>query len=139
MGATVVLACRSFEATREALGRIRKESGNNDVHYMHLDLASLASVRTFAAEVRLLLLPSSLFSLSSTTLSLSSPSQVAAAYPSIHTLVCNAGVWSPMELHASTQDGLEVGHGCCSSCTTSTCTISTCHLHLPLLHLLSTG
>ena len=29
----------------------REESGNNDVHYMHLDLASLQSVREFAGEV----------------------------------------------------------------------------------------
>merc|ERR1712130_380867 len=29
----------------------REESGNNDVHYMHLDLASLQSVREFAEEV----------------------------------------------------------------------------------------
>ena len=31
--------------------RPREESGNNDVHYIHLDLASLQSVREFAGEV----------------------------------------------------------------------------------------
>jgi len=85
-GATLVLACRSFERTRPAVKQIREESGNNDVHYMHLDLASLQSVREFAGEVR-------------------------AKYPAIHTLVCNAGVWVPMDKQAKTEDGFEVHAG----------------------------
>lgn len=85
-GATVVLACRSFERTRETLKAVRAETGNNDVHYMHLDLASLDSVRSFAQEV-------------------------CTAYPKIHALVCNAGVWVPMELGSKTQDGFEVHAG----------------------------
>ena len=31
-----------------------------------------------------------------------------AKYPAIHTLVCNAGVWVPMDKHAKTEDGFEV-------------------------------
>ena len=84
-GATLVLACRSFERTRETIKEIRTETGNNDVHYMHLDLASLVSVRAFVEEV-------------------------LAAHPAVHTLVCNAGVWVPMEDKAKTQEGFEVGN-----------------------------
>merc|ERR1712013_180944 len=65
---------------------IREASGNNDVHYMHLDLASLQSVREFAEEVQ-------------------------SKYPAIHTLVCNAGVWMPMDKQAKTEDGFEVHAG----------------------------
>jgi NAD(P)-dependent dehydrogenase (short-subunit alcohol dehydrogenase family) len=48
-GAQVVLACRSASKTEEALGRIRRESPDAAVTGMDLDLASLASVRAFAA------------------------------------------------------------------------------------------
>lgn len=85
-GATVVLACRNFENTRETIKSIRARTGNNDVHYLHLDLGSLQSVRVFAEEV-------------------------LAAYSVVHTLVCNAGVWCPMEQGNTTKDGFEVHAG----------------------------
>jgi light-dependent protochlorophyllide reductase len=85
-GATVILACRSFENTKDILKDIRVSTGNNDVHYMHLDLANLESVREFSAEV-------------------------AAKYPVIYALVCNAGVWSPMDKHMKTSDGFEIHAG----------------------------
>ncbi|XP_078392423.1 dehydrogenase/reductase SDR family member 13-like [Cetorhinus maximus] len=47
-GARVVLACRSKERAEAAVFDIRKKSGNNQVIFMHLDLASLKSVRAFA-------------------------------------------------------------------------------------------
>ncbi|XP_072909536.1 dehydrogenase/reductase SDR family member 13-like [Hemitrygon akajei] len=47
-GARVILACRSKERAEPAVFDIRKKSGNNQVIYMHLDLASLKSVRAFA-------------------------------------------------------------------------------------------
>ncbi|XP_072099113.1 dehydrogenase/reductase SDR family member 13-like isoform X2 [Mobula birostris] len=47
-GARVILACRSKERAESAIFDIRKKSGNNQVIYMHLDLASLKSVRAFA-------------------------------------------------------------------------------------------
>ena len=81
-GATVILACRSWENTKDTLQMIRTKSGNYDVHYLHLDLGSLESVRQFAEDVQ-------------------------AKYPEIHTLVCNAGVWFPMEQKAKTSDGFE--------------------------------
>ncbi|XP_008064873.1 dehydrogenase/reductase SDR family member 13 [Carlito syrichta] len=48
-GARVVLACRSRERGEAAAFDLRQESGNNEVIFMALDLASLASVRAFAA------------------------------------------------------------------------------------------
>ncbi|XP_062855839.1 dehydrogenase/reductase (SDR family) member 13 like 1 [Trichomycterus rosablanca] len=47
-GATVILACRSKQRGEEAARIIRTESGNDKVVFMHLDLASLRSVRAFA-------------------------------------------------------------------------------------------
>ncbi|KAF7652762.1 hypothetical protein LDENG_00092310, partial [Lucifuga dentata] len=47
-GARVILACRSKEKAEAAAFDIRRESGNNEVVFMHLDLASLKSVRNFA-------------------------------------------------------------------------------------------
>jgi len=85
-GATVILACRSFDNTKDILKDIRVSTGNNDVHYMHLDLANLESVREFSVEV-------------------------AAKYPVIYALVCNAGVWLPMDKHMKTSDGFEIHAG----------------------------
>ncbi|XP_069022627.1 dehydrogenase/reductase SDR family member 13-like isoform X1 [Embiotoca jacksoni] len=48
-GARVILACRNKERAEAAVYDIRRESGNNQVVFMQLDLASLKSVRSFAA------------------------------------------------------------------------------------------
>jgi len=87
-GARLVLACRSWENTKQALELMRTKSGNNDVHYMHLDLASLKSVREFAAEFL-----------------------EKYGEGSLDTLVCNAGVWVPMDEGMKTEDGFEVHAG----------------------------
>ncbi|XP_035288518.1 dehydrogenase/reductase SDR family member 13-like [Anguilla anguilla] len=47
-GARVILACRSQERAEAAVRDIKRESGNAEVVYMQLDLASLQSVRSFA-------------------------------------------------------------------------------------------
>ncbi|KAF4086238.1 hypothetical protein AMELA_G00103960 [Ameiurus melas] len=47
-GARVILACRNKEKAEAAVYDIRRESGNAAVLFMHLDLASLKSVRDFA-------------------------------------------------------------------------------------------
>ncbi|KAI1893390.1 hypothetical protein AGOR_G00123240 [Albula goreensis] len=47
-GARVILACRSKQRAEAAVNDIRRESGNNEVVYMQLDLASLKSVCSFA-------------------------------------------------------------------------------------------
>jgi len=85
-GATVILACRSFDNTKDTLKNIRESTGNNDVHYMHLDLANLDCVREFAVAV-------------------------SEKYPIIYALVCNAGVWVPMDKHMKTSDGFEIHAG----------------------------
>ncbi|NWY44243.1 DHR13 reductase, partial [Sylvia atricapilla] len=48
-GARVILATRSARRGEAAASRIRRETGNNQVQFMHLDLASLRSVRAFAS------------------------------------------------------------------------------------------
>ncbi|XP_054857821.1 dehydrogenase/reductase SDR family member 13-like [Eublepharis macularius] len=47
-GARVILACRNKEQAESAVYDIRRESGNNEVLFMSLDLANLNSVRSFA-------------------------------------------------------------------------------------------
>jgi len=105
---TVVLACRDVAKAEEAARRIVKSVGGGTagraggrsstpqnvalVHVeqsldcMEVDLASLESVRTFA-------------------------SKLTAKYPSIYALVCNAGVWVPMEEERKTGDGYEIHFG----------------------------
>lgn len=46
-GARVILACRNKERAEAAVYDIRQDSGNNQVRFMPLDLASLQSVRDF--------------------------------------------------------------------------------------------
>ena len=43
--------------------------------------------------------------------------QVQSKYPAIHTLVCNAGVWMPMDKQAKTEDGFEVNKQVCMECS----------------------
>ena len=99
---TVVLACRDVAKAEEAAKRIVKSIGGGtgtrtgsrpqnvlveeSMDCMEVDLASLESVRTFA-------------------------SRLTAKYPSIYALVCNAGVWVPMEEERKTRDGYEIHFG----------------------------
>jgi len=50
-GARVVLACRSPAKTEPVIAAIREQTGNRDVEFLALDLASLAQVRGAAAEL----------------------------------------------------------------------------------------
>ncbi|XP_026196171.1 dehydrogenase/reductase SDR family member 13-like [Anabas testudineus] len=47
-GARVILACRNRDKAQVAINDIEQDTGSTDVVYMHLDLASLKSVRSFA-------------------------------------------------------------------------------------------
>ena len=85
-GATVVVASRSEESSLETVSRIKRQTGNSDVHYLHLDLANFDSVRQFASEL-------------------------LEKYPNIFCLVCNAGVWCPMDQNRKTSQGLEIHAG----------------------------
>jgi NAD(P)-dependent dehydrogenase (short-subunit alcohol dehydrogenase family) len=79
-GAAVILACRNVDKATTAANRIRERATHASLRTVHLDLASLASVRAAAAEVR-------------------------SATEGLNALICNAGVgWPP---HALTEDGFE--------------------------------
>lgn len=49
-GATLYMVCRNPERGREAVERVRQDSGNPDVHLKICDLASLAAIRALAEE-----------------------------------------------------------------------------------------
>lgn len=51
-GARVYLACRSTQKATEAMGRIRTEVPDAELKFLKLDLASQASIREAAAELR---------------------------------------------------------------------------------------
>jgi NAD(P)-dependent dehydrogenase (short-subunit alcohol dehydrogenase family) len=50
-GAHVILACRSREKTEPVIDEIRRDTGNANVEYIHLDLSDLASVRSCAKAI----------------------------------------------------------------------------------------
>ena len=82
-GATVVLACRDLGKAGQAADRIRAAAGASaaSVRVVHLDLASLASVRAAASEIR-------------------------ASCPRLDLLINNAGVMTPP--YQRTADGFEL-------------------------------
>ncbi|WP_151732937.1 SDR family oxidoreductase ['Paenibacillus yunnanensis' Narsing Rao et al. 2020] len=83
-GANVIMACRSRERGEAALAEARQRSGSDRIALMQLDLASFASIRTFAEKF-------------------------GAAYPVLDVLVNNAGVVTlKREL---TRDGYELDLG----------------------------
>ncbi|KAF4526255.1 hypothetical protein B566_EDAN001940 [Ephemera danica] len=51
-GARVVLACRNVQAALEATNKLRNEVQEAQVRVVHLDLASLTSVKECASELR---------------------------------------------------------------------------------------
>jgi NAD(P)-dependent dehydrogenase (short-subunit alcohol dehydrogenase family) len=80
-GATVLLACRDLDKAERAAALIRAEVASANVRIVHLDLASLASVREAATEIR-------------------------AISPRLDLLINNAGV---MEVpYQRTEDGFEL-------------------------------
>lgn len=83
-GATIVMACRNLAKAEPVCAEIRQESGNLQVEIMHLDLASLASVREFAG-------------------------QFAVKYGKLDVLLNNAGTFSMKR--QETRDGFEMTMG----------------------------
>lgn len=51
-GARLVLACRNQETAQSACQGIRRDTGNENIRIMALDLSSFASIRAFAAELK---------------------------------------------------------------------------------------
>ncbi len=83
---SIVLACRNLTRGNEAAEKIKTLTGHTDVQVMHLDLANLDNTRHFAQEL-------------------------GAKFPKIDCLVCNAGVWYPMDKKEQTQNGFEANVG----------------------------
>ena len=82
-GAHVILACRSREKTEAAIAEIKRDTGNDKVEFIALDLADLASVRRCAEEL------------------------LARKMP-IHGLINNAGLAGQ---RGTTKDGFEIQFG----------------------------
>ena len=82
---TIILGCRDLSSGQKAANSISKTTGNK-VECLELDLSSLSSVHSFV-------------------------SQIQSAHPSINVLICNAGVWIPMEKESKTKDGFESHFG----------------------------
>jgi NAD(P)-dependent dehydrogenase (short-subunit alcohol dehydrogenase family) len=80
-GATVALACRDLPKAERAVERIRSDVGHANLQLVHLDLASLASVRKAAGELR-------------------------SNYPRLDLLINNAGVMAVP--YKRTEDGFEL-------------------------------
>ncbi|XP_035686451.1 retinol dehydrogenase 12-like isoform X2 [Branchiostoma floridae] len=83
-GARVILACRDLTKAKTAAAEIRKSTGNGNIVIEQLDLASLASVRTFATIIN-------------------------EREPNVNILVNNAGVM--MCPQWKTEDGFEMQFG----------------------------
>ena len=83
--ARVILACRSVERGETAAVEVRKRSGNDNAVFVQLDLASLDSVREFAAKI-------------------------LEEEPRIDILINNAGVMA-IPNRSLTQDGFEMQFG----------------------------
>ena len=83
-GATVVIACRDVAKGKAALAEVAAKTGSRDLHVMQLDLASLLSVRAFAAAF-------------------------TAKFTRLDVLVANAGVMTAKR--QLTADGLEMNFG----------------------------
>lgn len=80
---TVILACRDISSAIAAAQQIKESTGNPAIVPMYLNLASLASIRKFAAEV------------------------TAANRPPLRTLICNAGI-SKTTVQERSADGYEM-------------------------------
>ena len=84
--AKLILACRNMESANKAAQEISKSTGFRNIECLHLDLASLESVRQFV-------------------------NQFQSQHDELHALVCNAGVWYPMEQKVKSKDGYEAHFG----------------------------
>ncbi|MEO8759965.1 MAG: SDR family NAD(P)-dependent oxidoreductase [Bacteroidia bacterium] len=78
----VVLSCRNPQKAKEATERMKKETGNNNIDFLLLDLSSLKSVRNFVDEF------------------------TQREFPPLHGIICDAGVSLSDEV-SITEDGIE--------------------------------
>ena len=83
---TVVIACRDAAKASEAQKNIIDETGNPNIDCLSLDLADLNSVDEFC-------------------------SQFTEKYPKVYSVICNAGVFFPMEEKLKTLSNYEINFG----------------------------
>lgn len=90
----IILACRNQDSGEKAAAMIRRQgsSGNTNIECMKLDLASSDSIRQFASD-------------------LTKRHEDCNEQLDIYALVCNAGVWMPMEKKETTEEGFEIHFG----------------------------
>lgn len=82
----VILACRNAAKAKEAVNLLIKETNNNNITFLELDLESLESVRNFVSQF------------------------LVSDYPPLHALVCNAGLIMVDKTYY-TKDGFESTFG----------------------------
>ena len=82
----IIIACRNVDQGKQTVKSISESTGNVNVKFMLLDLASLDSVRNFVNNFLL-------------------------NHDKLDCLVCNAGVWVPMDKRLKTEDGYEIHFG----------------------------
>ena len=85
-GATVILACRNVVQGEETARSINKSIGHSAVKFLFLDLASLDSIQNFSK-------------------------RFLSDYTKLDCLICNAGVWVPMDKELKTRNGYEIHFG----------------------------
>jgi len=83
---SIILACRNLSKGTEAAEKIKSLTGHQNVQVIQLDLANLENIRKFATEIQ-------------------------EKFSKIDCLVCNAGVWLPMDQKSQTDDGFEMNVG----------------------------
>ncbi|KAI8997816.1 hypothetical protein BDB01DRAFT_772580 [Pilobolus umbonatus] len=79
-GCAIILACRNKDRAEPTVEKIKKETGNPNIHFMELDLLSLDSVTRFAKEFK-------------------------KKHSQLHILMNNAGIMVPP--YSQSKDGLE--------------------------------
>ncbi len=82
----VIIACRNAQKAQAAVQKLIQETGNPEVHYLVLDLASLNAVREFVGTFR------------------------RSKFAPLHGILCNAGM-SRIDEPTRTQDGIETTFG----------------------------
>jgi len=83
---TLILACRDLSEGLKAISSITKITKNHNMTCLEIDLASIKSIQNFVTKIK-------------------------ANYEKIDVLICNAGVYYPMNLEKKTEDGYEIHFG----------------------------
>jgi NAD(P)-dependent dehydrogenase (short-subunit alcohol dehydrogenase family) len=78
----VILACRDKDKAAKAVAKMIIETGNPNITYLHLNLSSFASVKTFVSQF------------------------IQTKYPPLKGIVCNAGM-AGQDIATYTEDGIE--------------------------------